>query len=560
MGFLGILEIKAHQHAPGTVVLREEATPTRDESVTTVALKHGTGKDAHIILAPQPSDDPNDPLNWSPMKKRIIMYIIGLGAILYAAVFGPLMNAGLFVIAAELNVPLAKITLLSGYQLLVAGAAGPIVNAVSRKWGKRPLFLFSSVMALIGTICGSVAHDYNTLMAARIIQGFSTTAYESLAITVIGDLYFVHQRGVYTAAFQFLLGTVSSFASVIAGPITANLGWKYLFHILNAFVAVQLIGQVFFCPETSYVRGRQYETDLVPIEELSTGAESETADGGEAGLEKPNSNKVEVIRTQTHHTLPPKKTFWQETAIITGTYSHENFWGLVVAPFAVCLNLAVVWVVIIAGFLFSTVVAQAYVMAQIFSAPPYLLTASGVGYLSLGPFLGGIIGSVFLGLTIDPMIRWASKRNNGVYEPEYRLLGMIPSLVTGAGLMAFGIMVEKGMSYYATATVHAIAMFGTTSAAIASAAYALDAYRDMSNEIFIMSMMIKNFLFYGYSYFVNDWTAKAGPAEVFYVFGGVSIGLILTTPAVFVYGLRYRAFWHRHNLLEKFGIKTHPEI
>jgi hypothetical protein len=34
----------------------------------TEQLKHGTGKYSHIILVPQPSDDPNDPLNVNTSK------------------------------------------------------------------------------------------------------------------------------------------------------------------------------------------------------------------------------------------------------------------------------------------------------------------------------------------------------------------------------------------------------------------------------------------------------------------------------------------------------------
>jgi hypothetical protein len=38
--------------------------------------------DGHTILIPQPSDDPNDPLNWSWQKKHIILIIIGMTAFL----------------------------------------------------------------------------------------------------------------------------------------------------------------------------------------------------------------------------------------------------------------------------------------------------------------------------------------------------------------------------------------------------------------------------------------------------------------------------------------------
>ena len=70
-------------HVPGTVLLNEKAAHT--EAVTGL-LKHGTGKDAHIVLAPQPSEDPNDPLNWPKPLKELNLFILAFGATLHAAV------------------------------------------------------------------------------------------------------------------------------------------------------------------------------------------------------------------------------------------------------------------------------------------------------------------------------------------------------------------------------------------------------------------------------------------------------------------------------------------
>jgi len=38
--------------------------------------------DGHTILIPQPSEDPNDPLNWSSFKKHLILIIISATAFL----------------------------------------------------------------------------------------------------------------------------------------------------------------------------------------------------------------------------------------------------------------------------------------------------------------------------------------------------------------------------------------------------------------------------------------------------------------------------------------------
>src|SRR5436190_15307542 len=95
---LGILEDSKLNHVPGTVLLDEQAGHTEDQ---TRNLKHGSGKDVHIILAPQPSEDPNDPLNWSQFRKDLVLAILCFGAIINAATQGPLLVAGMVDIATE---------------------------------------------------------------------------------------------------------------------------------------------------------------------------------------------------------------------------------------------------------------------------------------------------------------------------------------------------------------------------------------------------------------------------------------------------------------------------
>ena len=35
-----------------------------------------TAADQHTILFPQPTSDPNDPLDWSPFKKHLMLFVI----------------------------------------------------------------------------------------------------------------------------------------------------------------------------------------------------------------------------------------------------------------------------------------------------------------------------------------------------------------------------------------------------------------------------------------------------------------------------------------------------
>lgn len=68
-------------HVPGTVLLDDQAAHV----ATSSGLKHGKGRNGRIVLAPQPSDSPNDPLNWPLWKKEINIYILCFGAVLNCA-------------------------------------------------------------------------------------------------------------------------------------------------------------------------------------------------------------------------------------------------------------------------------------------------------------------------------------------------------------------------------------------------------------------------------------------------------------------------------------------
>ena len=70
----GILEDRYLENVPGTSLFNDDpnaAALSAFEGYDLSRLKHGSGKNKHIVLVPQPSDDPNDPLNWPKWKKHM---------------------------------------------------------------------------------------------------------------------------------------------------------------------------------------------------------------------------------------------------------------------------------------------------------------------------------------------------------------------------------------------------------------------------------------------------------------------------------------------------------
>lgn len=112
-------------------------------------------------------------------------------------------------------------------------------------------------------------------------------------------------------------------------------------------------------------------------------------------------------------------------------------------------------------------------------------------------------------------------------EPEFRLVAMIPSAIfSSIGLFAYGHSLQMEVAAEVAAFIHGIMIFGIIIGTIATTGYLLDAYRELSSEVFIMSMVSKNFLFYGYSFVVNNWVAEKGPAQMFDVFGIITLTMV----------------------------------
>ncbi|KAK6389558.1 hypothetical protein LTR65_006730 [Meristemomyces frigidus] len=545
---LGVLEDSKLDHVPGTVLLNDHAAHAEDLTGT---LKHGTGRNAHIVLSPQPSEDPNDPLNWPGWKKEVVIWILCLGAMLHAGTNGPFLNASYFEIAAQVNKPLTTVVLASGYNLLVAGICGPFVCAFSRKYGKRHVFIISSLFDIVGTAIGEANVSYKYLLAARIVQGFSTSAYESLIIACVGDLYFVHQRGLRVAIINFILNAASSLASIICGQVFQSLGYLWLFHMFQIFCVLQFVLVVLFCPETTYIRDERYNTDTVVDEKYVELAHIEGH--GEKRTATVDAESLGRVRTAD---IPKKKTFLQELAIFTGVYSSDSLFKFLFGPFLTLLNPAACYAVLCSGILNSWYVGSAIILAGIFSGPPWMFNAAQIGYLGAGPFIGGMLGSILVAVGSDPIIKLMTKRNNGT-EPEFRLVFMsIGGVTSGVGMFLFGYTMATGAPAEVCAFLQGLMMFGVLIGIFATLSYGLDAFRTQSNEIFVMNMLFKNFMFYGLSNYANPWVAQSGPEEIMYVFGGTSILLALLAIPVYVYGKRMRSWWSRHDLFVSLGMQT----
>lgn len=437
---------------------------------------------------PQPSDDPNDPLNWPLWRRDLITFGLCFAGIL-ATSLGSILASNTLVMSIHFVVPLTETAVLTGYFLLGAGAAAVFFVPSGRVWGKRHLFLLGIVVVVASSAwAGAAGTDYASMAAARAVQGVGTAPFESLLNAAVGDLYFVHQRGLRMAFTNLAVFGGAFFTPIIVGKVTESLGWEWTFYFVSIFMALTLPLVFAFCPETAYRRESRLDIDGTPEEmKLNPGSASAPAP---APANPPTARPSGFVYFPASSAMQPmgnadtpKKTFVQSLSLFDGRKTDERYWVLLLRPFPLLMNPAFVWGCLVQGAMIGWTIFIGVLIAIVFIGPPYFWGELKAGYTYTAPFVGAICGFAVAGLLADSSVRVLTRLNRGIYEPEFRLVLVIPMLVTGGvGLYGFGISAEDIISgkyeYIVPLIFFGFEVAGMVIGTVASSLYIVDAYRE----------------------------------------------------------------------------------
>ncbi|KAE8379895.1 major facilitator superfamily domain-containing protein [Aspergillus bertholletiae] len=119
-------------------------------------------------------------------------------------------------------------------------------------YGRRVIFLSSFVFFLIWLIPCAVARNIQTLLIARFFNGFSGSAFLSVAGGTVGDMFPRHQL-----AAPMMIYTASPFVGPELGPLVGGFinqytNWRWTFYVLLIWTATLIVSIYFFVPETHH--------------------------------------------------------------------------------------------------------------------------------------------------------------------------------------------------------------------------------------------------------------------------------------------------------------------
>ncbi|KAK4157152.1 hypothetical protein C8A00DRAFT_40385 [Chaetomidium leptoderma] len=543
---------------PGTVVLIEHS----------VTHQNGRFVD-RVVHSPLPTADPADPLNWPRWRKVACM-----SAVSFYAFVSNYISASLAPALPIWNLefphdprPTKDLMELVAFNVLVLGLGNIFWVPLSNIFGRRPILVLSTLVLLGASACGIPFGGFTATLIIRIFQGLGSSASETVTPAVVGDLFFVHERGSWMAFYTASLAGGSVVGGITGGYIAVELGWFKQFWFATGLAGLAFFATVFLVPETMFDRGkhslpvqrtlprpsRYVPRTRTPAPKLSLmtlpsirftlpsrfnwrrsgdpelaltwyqtsssvnlASESSSPTNEQQQQQQQRASRAASMAATPNNNNNDAATQYQPYTF-QRSLQFSPYRGQVLYQFKKpwsTLYLPATWIIMLQyGGLVGGVAVISTVGPQILTSPPYLW-GEHAGLLFVGALVGIVVGGVCTGLMADRRLKkQARDQDHGYAEPEARIAVMVPSLAIGTGgLLVFGFCAQYPGRYRWVGLECAYGMVAFALAQVPSIwfGYLIDAYDQLASDCFVMICILRGIIPFAWTFFVAQWVERNG--------------------------------------------------
>ncbi|KAI1073473.1 putative MFS transporter [Whalleya microplaca] len=514
--------------------------------------EHGEDFAAELVLIPRPTSNTEDPLNWSPTWKGIVIF--NQFVFVFVSIMTPLSISPMTqIFQKEFDKTLPEVNMLFGAAAITLGFANLLVVPAANAFGRRPVILVCSVICILANIWQGLVTSYPSFIGARVISGVGASANETIMPMVIADLLFLHQRGSSMALYFWAYFLGLFLGPIVSGAIAAQMSWRWFFWVCTILQGASFIFILVAHPETKYERPGNAMSPSSTQTDLW--AESNKPEGATGTSFEVRSGRTPPKGSSTH--ITDGRPVAAQFSVLPRFRVNHGIASVirdVVSPIQILFYPIVLWASLTMGFAANSLLGLNLTQAQVFGPPPYLFTPDQIGFINFAFVVGAIIALVTAGPFSDWIALRRARKNGGVLEAEMRLPALIPYVCTNlVGMVVTAIGYQRSWPWEATVIVGymlvGLQVVGIPAIAIA---YAVDSYKVLPGEIMIAATIVKNTFGFGMIFFFNDWAAQSGYLGPVLMLMALTVGFSVLGLAIFIpFGKKFRR-WTKdskvHNL------------
>ncbi|KAL3480723.1 major facilitator superfamily domain-containing protein [Aspergillus californicus] len=405
--------------------------------------RHGT-----LDLDPLPSASNADPYNWPTWKKVANLVLVAFHACmstLTASIIPAYED-----ISVDLGVSIQRASYLTSLQIAVLGGAPLFWKPLSARYGRRPIFLISTILSLVCNVGCAKSPTYASMAACRALTAFFISPAAAIGSAVVTESFFKKERGRYMGIWMLMVTLGVPVGPLIFGFVANRAGYRWIFWLLAIINGVQFALYIFFGAETRYIAGN--------VDKTASGIRAQY-------LSFPRIDPTPLRISEFYHPLT-----------------------LVIRPTVFIPAVAYAMVFLFGSVLITVEVPQ--LLQEKFG-----LNAEQLGLQFIGVIIGTILGEQIGGTMSDFWMNRRARKTHTRPEPEFRLWLSYPGIIlTIVGVIIFLVCTQQASEgHWQVPPIigTAVAAFGNQLVTTVMITYAVDSYPQDSGSVGVFITFVR---------------------------------------------------------------------
>ncbi len=153
--------------------------------------------------------------------------------------------------------------------LLTSTTTVPMFGKLADIYGRRTIYLSATGIFLVGSVLCGAADTMTQLIFFRALQGIGAGGVQPVALTIIGDIYTLEERGRMQGLFSGVWATASVTGPAVGGLLTDLLSWRWVFYINLPFGIISAAMLMVMLKESN--QRREHRLDVLGTITLTLG-------------------------------------------------------------------------------------------------------------------------------------------------------------------------------------------------------------------------------------------------------------------------------------------------